>query len=69
MSDIKIFIAIIIGSTVLVVGALRPRMTPQTSGIFPQVVSCVNENPDHPTSDPHWQPTLGVKVEPVRDPG
>lgn len=69
MSDTRIFIAIITVSTVLVISAFIPRITPQTSGIFPQVVSCVNQNPDRPTSDPHWQPTLRVKVEPVRDPG
>jgi hypothetical protein len=69
MSDIKIFIAIITVFTVLVISAFIPRITPQTSGIFPQVVSCVNQNPDDPASDPHWQPTLRVKIESVRDPG
>jgi hypothetical protein len=69
VSDIEIFIAIITAFTVLAISAFIPRITPQTSGIFPQVVSCVNENPDPPTSDPHWQPTLRVKVEPNRDPG
>jgi hypothetical protein len=74
MSDIKIFIAMItvftvLVFTVLVIGAFIPRGYPQTSGIFPQVVSCVNQNPDHSTSDRNWKPTLRVKVEPVRDPG
>jgi hypothetical protein len=46
----------------------QPRY-PQATGIFPQVVSCVRENPNPPTSDRKWQPTLRVKVEPVRDPG
>ena len=73
MSDIKLFIAMItvftvLVFTVLVIGAFIPRGYPQTSGIFPQVVSCVNQNPDHSTSDPHWQPTLRVKVEPVSGP-
>ena len=68
MSDIKLFITIITVITVLMISAFIPQY-PQATGIFPQVVSCVNQNPDPPTSDPHWQPALRVKVEPVRDPG
>ncbi len=69
VSDIKIFIAIITVFTVLAISAFLRPSHPQATGIFPQVVSCVNENPDHRPSDPHWQPTLRVKVEPNRDPG
>ena len=69
MSDIKIFIAVMAVFAVVTAYALTRPQYPQATGIFPQVVSCVNENPDPPTSDPHWQPTLRVKVEPVRDPG
>jgi hypothetical protein len=74
MSDIKLFIAMITVFTVLVISVLVisafiPRGYPQATGIFPQVVSCVQENSPQSASDPHWQPTLRVKVEPVRDPG
>ena len=54
---------------VLMISAFVYLTTPERDSIFPQVVSCVNEKPDHPTSDRNWQPTLRVKVEPVRDPG
>ena len=50
-------------------GVFVTRGYPQATGIFPQVVSCANQTPDPPTSDPDWQPTLRVEVEPVRDPG
>jgi hypothetical protein len=30
---------------------------------------CVRENSPQSASDPDWQPTLRVEVEPVRDPG
>ena len=54
---------------IVVAGILLSRpLYPQATGIFPQVVSCVQENPDPQSSD-NWQPTLSVKVEPVRDPG
>ena len=55
--------------TVLMISAFVYLTTPERDSIFPQVVSCVNEKPDPPTSDRNWQPTLRVKVEPVRDPG
>jgi hypothetical protein len=45
------------------------RATLQRGSIFPQVVSCVNQNSPQSAPDPHWPPTLRVKVEPVRDPG
>ena len=69
MSDTKIFIAVMAVFAVVTAYALTRPQYPQATGIFPQVVSCVNENPDPPTSDPHWKPMLRVKVEPVRDPG
>ena len=69
MGETKSLIAIITVFAVVVAFVLVSRATPQTTGIFPQAVSCVQENPTHSTSDPHWQPTLRVKVEPVRDPG
>jgi hypothetical protein len=42
---------------------------PQNTGIFPQVISCVQENSRHEPYNPDWQPPLRVKVEPLRDPG
>jgi hypothetical protein len=39
-------------------------MGPQNTGLFPQVISCVQQHPRHEPSDPHWQPTLKVTVEP-----
>jgi hypothetical protein len=73
MSDIKIFIAMItvftvLVVTVLVISAFIPQY-PQATGVFPQVVSCVKQNPNPPTSDRNWKPTLIVTVEPGRDPG
>jgi hypothetical protein len=73
MSDIKIFIAMITVFTVLVftglvISAFIPQY-PQATGIFPQVVSCVKQNPNPPTSDRNWKPTLIVTIEPGRDPG
>ena|SRR5215212_5610657 len=47
-------------------GVFVTRGYPQATDIFPQVVSCANQTPDPPTSDPDWQPTLRVEVEPVR---
>ena len=71
MSETKSFI-VALAVVVFIVGVasvlMQPRY-PQATGIVPQVVSCVNQNPDHSTSDPNWKPTLRVKVEPVRDPG
>ena len=71
MSETKIFIvalAVVVFIFWVASVLMQPRY-PQATGIVPQVVSCVNQNPDHSTSDPHWQPTLRVKVEPVRDSG
>jgi hypothetical protein len=71
MSETKSII-VVLAVVVLIIGVasvlMQPRY-PQATGIFPQVVSCVQENPPHSHSDPNWQPTLSVKVEPVRDAG
>lgn len=56
-------------AALVVASVLMQPQYPQATGIFPQVVSCVKQNPDHPTSDRNWQPTLIVTVEPGRDPG
>jgi hypothetical protein len=65
-------VPVLIGA-ILVISVLISRsaslMLALPVGIFPNVVSCVQENPNPGASDPHWQPTLRVKVEPVRDPG
>jgi hypothetical protein len=65
----KISLMMISVFAVLVISAFSLLMAPERGAIFPAVVSCVNEKPDPPTSDRNWQPTLRVKVEPVRDPG
>jgi hypothetical protein len=71
VSETKIFIVAlaVVVFIIWVASVLMQPRYPQATGIVPQVVSCVNQNPDHSTSDPHWQPPLRVKVEPVRDPG
>jgi len=67
--------ALIVVIAVLAIVMVASTFIPQTSGIqqatgiFPQVVSCVQEDPTAPTSDPNWKPTLIVQVEPNRDPG
>ena len=70
MSDIKIFISVLVVGAILVIGAanLMPEY-PQNTGIFPQDISCANQHPAGPTSNPDWQPPLRVEVEPNRDPG
>jgi hypothetical protein len=66
MSDAKVFIAMLsVAVVVLVFAATRPQY-PQATGIFPQVVSCVRENPPQWASDKDWKPTLRVDIEPVR---
>jgi hypothetical protein len=69
VSETKSFIVVlaVVAFIIWVASVLMQPRYPQATRIFPQVVSCVNQNPDHPTSDPRWQPTLRVKVEPVRD--
>jgi hypothetical protein len=71
VSETKSFI-VVLAVVVLIIGVasviMQPRY-PQATGIFPQVVSCVQQSPPHSLSDPNWQPTLRLKVEPVRDPG
>jgi hypothetical protein len=71
VSETKSFI-VVLAVVVLIIGVasviMQPRY-PQATGIVPQVVSCVPESPPHPHSDPNWQPTLKVTVEPMRDPG
>jgi hypothetical protein len=62
VSDIKIFISVLVVGAILVIGAAN-------TGIFPQVISCANQHPAGPTSNPDWQPPLRVEVEPNRDPG
>ena len=47
-------------------GRLHNAAVPAGDRHLPQVVSCANQTPDPPTSDPDWQPTLRVEVEPVR---
>jgi hypothetical protein len=41
----------------------------QTTGVFPQVISCVPVHEPERHTGPNWEPTLRVTVEPVRDPG
>jgi hypothetical protein len=71
VSETKSFIVVlaVVVFIIWVASVLMQPRYPQATGIFPQVVSCVQENSPHSASDPHWQPTLRVKVEPVRDPG
>ena len=49
-------------------GFLSPPPFSQATGIFPQVVSCVQESKPR-QSGPNWKRTLIVQVEPNRDPG
>jgi hypothetical protein len=65
MNGIKIFVAVMAVFAVVTAYALAQPQYPQATGILPQVVSYVHENP----SDPGWKPTLRVKVEPIRNPG
>jgi hypothetical protein len=64
-----LLVAAIAVFAIVVAAALISRPYPQATGIFPQVVSCVQQSPPHSHSDPDWQPTLIVTVEPMRDPG
>jgi hypothetical protein len=66
VSDIKAFIALLSVLVVVMVFVATRDPYPQATGVFPQVVSCVQENPQPPTSDKDWQPTVRVKVDPVR---
>ncbi len=71
MSEAKSFIVVLVVVVFIIWVAsvlMQPRY-PQATGIFPQVVSCVQENSPQSASDPNWKPTLRVEVEPVRDPG
>ena len=71
MSETKSII-VVLAVVVLIIGVasvlMQPRY-PQATGIFRQVVSCVQENSPQSASDPNWKPTLRVKVESVRDAG
>jgi hypothetical protein len=71
VSETKSFIVVlaVVVFIIWVASVLMQPRYPQATGIFPQVVSCVQENSPQSASDPHWQPTLRVEVEPVRDPG
>ena len=61
------FTALVI-TAVLVTLLVRMPQYPQATGIFPQVVTCVDEKPNADDSR-NWKPTLIVTVEPGRDPG
>jgi hypothetical protein len=66
VSDAKIFIVMLaVLVVVMVFVGTRPQY-PQATGIFPQVVSCIQESPPQSASDKDWKPTLRVEVEPVR---
>jgi hypothetical protein len=72
MKDTKTFIVVLIIKVVSILvwrtQAQYPSYT-QTTGIFPQVVSCVPQHEPDRHTGPNWEPTLKVMVEPVRDPG
>jgi hypothetical protein len=70
--DIKVFVTIMVVFAIVAATFLVWRGTsgpyPQATGIFPQVVSCVDEHP-YPQAGRNWRPLLTVHVEPNRDVG
>jgi hypothetical protein len=74
MSDAKtalaalVMFAVVVTTALLLAWLVRQPQYPQATGIFPQVVSCVDEKPNADDSR-NWKPTLIVSVEPGRDPG
>ena len=69
MSETKSFIVVlaVVVFIIWVASVLMQPRYPQAIGIFPHVISCVQDRPEYAIGP--WQPTLRVKVEPVRDPG
>jgi hypothetical protein len=63
VSETKIFIVVlaVVVFIIWVASVLMQPRYPQATGIFPQVVSCVQENSPQSASDPDWKPTLIVK--------
>jgi hypothetical protein len=66
MSDAKIFVVMLAVVVVAMVFWGRAATYLQATGVFPQVISCIQENPPQWASDKDWQPTLRVDIEPVR---